>query len=131
VVVSLFEWAALGLFLFGIVIPVWLLTIVALRRTKQRNPRERLSFGNNRVMRYNQLMDYLHAACRRARGESQSAAAFVATVRELREYPEYRDLSVLFLEEITVKGTGKFDELAKTEIRQVEEYLLAIKEDAN
>ncbi|KPP88112.1 hypothetical protein SAMN04515621_2900 [Erythrobacter sp. HL-111] len=127
--VSHFEWAAIGLILFGMVLPFWTLTVIALRRASK-EPRRGEVPASERVLRYNAIMDYLHRACRKGPAEGQSGASFIAAVRELRNYPEHRDLTVLFLEEINVSGTGKFNELAKREIRAAEEYLLALKEDA-
>ena len=47
-----------------------------------------------------------------------------ATIRELENYPEYRTLSVLFLEEITITGTKKFDQVMRAELQSVEAALL-------
>jgi hypothetical protein len=129
VVVSHFEWAAIGLILFGMVLPFWTLTAVALRRTRREGRRPQVP-QTERVMRYNAIMDYLHRACRKGPAEGQSGASFIAALRELRNFPEHRDLTVLFLEEVNVSGPGKFNELAKREIRAAEEYLLGLKEDA-
>ena len=121
--VSAFEWAAVGLILFGMVIPFWLMTYLtakAISKTPDAGP--------HRILRYNSVMDYLHSALKKPKEESTCGASLVATIRELKKYPESRDLTILYLEEITVTGSGKFDDLARAEIRDVETYLLGLKD---
>ena len=80
-------------------------------------------------MRYNEVMDYLHSGLKRSKGDGLSGASLVATIRELENYPEHRDVTLLYLEEITITGSGKFDELAKNEIQKLETFLLGLKDD--
>ena len=123
---SPFEWIALGLILFGMVIPFWLLTVIA-GRTALRKDKE----GGNphRVMRYNEIMDYLHSAWKKSEAEGQNGASIIASIRELNNYPEHRDLTLLYLEEISVTGTSKFDDLVKIEIQNIEKYFLGLNDD--
>lgn len=86
--------------------------------------------GNpNRVLRYNELMDYLHLVGNKSTEGGQNGASLVASIRELKNYPEHRDLTILYLEEISVTGTSKFDNLAKIEIKNIETYFLGFKDD--
>jgi hypothetical protein len=124
VVVNGFEWAVLGLILFGMVMPFWLVTYFTVKLGSISR-----DAGPHHIMRYNEVMDYLHSGLKRPKGDGLSGASLVATIRELNNYPEHRDVTLLYLEEITITGSGKFDELAKSEIQKLETYLLGLKDD--
>ena len=47
----------------------------------------------------------------------------------LREYPQYRDATLLFLEEITITGSGKWDNFCETEMKTIETDLLGLNHD--
>lgn len=119
-----FAWIVLALILFGMVIPFWLMTYMTAKLAAKQST-DRIS--THRIMHYNKLMDYLHGSLKRSASDGQFGASLVASIRELKNFPEHRDLSVLFLEEINVTGTGKFDDLMKIEIRGVEDFLLGQK----
>ncbi|WP_221537709.1 hypothetical protein [Qipengyuania huizhouensis] len=123
-VVNGFEWIVLGLILFGMVIPFWLMTYLTAKISRTSR-----DAGPHRIMRYNEVMDYLHSGLKRSKIDGLSGASLVATIRELENYPEHRDVTLLYLEEITITGSGKFDELAKSEIQKLETYLLGLKDD--
>ena len=74
-------------------------------------------------------MDYLHDAFSKTNAESQNGASVVASIRESKKYPEHKDLTILYLEEVTVNGNGKFDKLTKAEIRDIEAKFLGLKDD--
>jgi hypothetical protein len=80
-------------------------------------------------MRYNEIMDYLHSAWKKSEAEGQNGASIIASIRELNNYPEHRDLTLLYLEEISVTGTSKFDDLVKIEIQNIEKYFLGLNDD--
>ena len=124
--VTAFEWIALGLILFGMVIPFWFMSVIA-GRTALRQAKE----GGNphQVMRYTELMDYLHSALKKSEAKAQSGASLVAAIRDLNNYPQHSDLTILFLEELSVTGTSKFDDLAKIEIKKIETKFLGFKND--
>lgn len=120
-----FEWAVIGLILFGMVVPFWAITIVTgILASKQKKAIK----SPDRLMRYLELLDYMHAAFKKSNAEGQNGASIVAAIRELRNFPEHRDLSILYLEEVTITGESKFDDLARTEINDVEAFLLACKD---
>jgi hypothetical protein len=125
-VVNAFGWTAVARILFGMVIPFWLMTYFAAKAARQQTKDRKTP---DRVLRYNELMDYLHAAWKKSSAEGQNGASIIASIRELKNYPEHRDLTILYLEEINVTGTSKFDDLAKVEIKDVETYLLGLKDE--
>ncbi|MEM8919547.1 MAG: hypothetical protein AAGE37_11885 [Pseudomonadota bacterium] len=123
----MFEWTVIGLIVFGMVIPFWLMTYFA---SKTAFFRMREGGKPDSTLRYNEVMDYLHSALKRSKSEaSPNGASIVATIRELKKYPEHRDLTLLYLEEITITGNSKFDELAKIEIKDIEKKFLGSKND--
>lgn len=125
-VVTAFAWVAISLILFGMVIPFWVMTVFTAKIAKRQLVEQT---SPQRVLCYNELMDYLHSAWKKSRAEGQNGASIVASIRELKNYPEHRDLTILYLEEITITGTSKFDDLAKAEIENVEAYLLGLNDD--
>ena len=54
------------------------------------------------------------------------APIIIAGIRELRKFPEYRDATILFLDEISVTGDSHFDRLMKKEITELENVLLEV-----
>lgn len=123
---NVFEWLALGLILFGMVIPFWIMTVLA-SKTAARQQKEGSS--SHRVLRYNEVMDYLHTTLKKSSDQGQNGASLVAAIRELKSYPEHKDLTILYLEEITITGTSKFDDLAKAEIDSIETQFLGLKDE--
>ena len=53
----------------------------------------------------------------------------VAYIRELREYPQYRDASLLFLEGITITGSARFDDVCRTELQAMETHFLGLENE--
>jgi hypothetical protein len=53
----------------------------------------------------------------------------VACIRELGFYPEYRDITVLLLNEVTVTGQNQYDRLMKVELQETEAFLLDAKDE--
>ncbi len=80
-----------------------------------------------RYFAYARLMNYLRTEIQD--GVDGFGPLWAATVRELRNYPEFADLTVLYLEEITVTGTNKFDRVMEQELRETETFLLGLKND--
>ena len=120
--VSAFEWGILAIVAVGFVAPAWLLAIgylIAARKAKPEEP-------NKRYFAYAELLKSLHAQMDVKTRTVHNGPLFAATVRELANYPEYRTLSVLFLEEITVTGTKKFDNVVRAELKAVEAELLEV-----
>ncbi len=118
--VTPFEWGILAIVAVGFVAPAWLVAfgyLIAARTTKPEEP-------NKRYFAYAELLKSLHAQMDVSTRTVRNGPLFAATVRELANYPEYRTLSVLFLEEITVTGTKKFDNVVRAELKAVEAELL-------
>ena len=57
------------------------------------------------------------------------APILIAGIRELRRFPEYRDATFLYLDEITVTGSSHFDQLLRTEITSLQNFLLEVTGD--
>jgi hypothetical protein len=57
------------------------------------------------------------------------APIIIAGIRELRKFPEYRDATILFLDEIAVTGDSHFDQLLKKEMTELENLLLEVSND--
>lgn len=80
---------------------------------------------SERYFAYAQIMNYLRDQFED--GVVGFGPLWVAAVRELRNYPEFADLTVLYFEEITVTGSDKFDRVLEQELRETESYLLGLK----
>lgn len=118
--VTPFEMGILAVATVGFVIPAWMVALGFVRRERQ----ERLPEPNKRYFAYAELLKSLHGQMDMKTQTVRNGPLFAATVRELANYPEYRSLSVLFLEEITVTGTKKFDNVVRAELKNVETELL-------
>ncbi len=115
-----FEWGILATVALGFVAPAWLVAISFVRRSRRPEAEE----PNKRYFAYAELLKSLHMQMDPKTRTVRNGPLFAATVRELANYPEYRTLSVLFLEEITVTGTKKFDNVVRAELKAVEAGLL-------
>jgi hypothetical protein len=125
-VVSTFETAIIALLAVGLVIPAWMVAFAFRDRAKAM----RMDEPNKRYFAYAALLQSLHTQLDPKSQTVRNGPLFAATVRELANYPEYRSFSVLFLEEITITGTRKFDNVVRAELKAVEAQLLDIKEPA-
>ena len=123
--VSAFEIGILAVAFAGLVIPAWVIAYAAL--TAARRPQ--VAEPNKRFFAYAELLKSLHGQLDFKTRTVVNGPLFAATVRELENYPEYRTLSVLFLEEINITGTKKFDQVMRAELQSVEAALLG-KEEA-
>ncbi|MEQ5788979.1 hypothetical protein J3454_13855 [Erythrobacter sp. NFXS35] len=124
-----FEWTTLGLILFGMVIPFWLMTALAGINYEQNRRRaakqdKRQSFVHEYVELSTKMNEMLTSG-----KENLPGPALAAYLRELKKYPEYKDMSILYLETVTVTGDGRFDEIARNELKATEEYLLGLDND--
>ncbi len=124
--VSPFEMAIIAVLALGFVVPAWLLAFSFRERAKALRVEE----PNKRYFAYAALLQSLHAQLDPKSQTVRNGPLFAATVRELANYPEYRSFSVLFLEEINITGTRKFDNVVRAELKAVEAQLLDIKEPA-
>lgn len=122
---STFEWTIALLAVVGFVLPVWVFLGVFLKRQDAKAP----GHPSIRYFAYTSLLSRIHGMLMKEKGKVQHGPIFAATIRELREYPEYRDISLLFLEEITITGSKKFDGVLKNELNAVEAELLEARSD--
>lgn len=106
-----------GFVAFGI--PAWIFALSVYRAGNKPRKEE----PSVRYFAYTQLLTYLHDVVRE--GEPGFGPMWMATVRELRNYPEYADVTILYLEEINITGSRKFDRIMKRELKETEAFLLA------
>ena len=118
--VTTFEWGILGVAVIGFALPAWLLALSVRRASQRQFPQD----INKRYFAYAELLKSLHAQMDLQTKTVRNGPLFAATVRELENYPEYRHISVLFLEEITITGSKKFDQVVRAELKAVEAKLL-------
>ena len=121
-----FEWGILVVLTVSFVVPAWIMAFALRDRAKSIREDE----PNKRYFAYASLLQSLHAQLDPNSKTVRNGPLFAATVRELANYPEYRSFSVLFLEEINITGTRKFDNVVRAELKAVEAQLLDIKEPA-
>lgn len=124
--VTPFETAIVAILALGFVIPAWVFAFAFRARAKAVPVEE----PNKRFFAYAALLQGLHNQLDPKTQNVRNGPLFAATVRELANYPEYRSFSVLFLEEITITGTRKFDNVVRAELKAVEAKLLEAKEPA-
>lgn len=117
-VVTAFEWALIVFLFAGLIVPAWL--SVSLLKAAIKRPRQEVPGA--RYFAYVRLLDSIHSGI--ATGTVDNGAIWAASIRELRNFPEYRDLSLLYLEEITITGSSKFDAIMKSELEVTEGLLL-------
>ncbi len=121
--VSLSESIILGLAIVGLGIPAWIFSIAVYHAAR----RPRIVEPGSRYFAYMRVMEFLYKEL--GTGKTECAPLWVATVRELRQFPEYADLSILYLEEVTVTGKQKFDRVMDEEIKETEAFLLESRND--
>jgi hypothetical protein len=124
-----FEWTVIGMILFGMVMPSWIMVIltgivIEQARRKAKTELARQSYVHEYAELCIKLNEMLKSADRTFNGP-----ALVVYLRELKKYPEYKDMSILFLESISITGDGRFDDIARNELKSTEVYLLGLKDD--
>ncbi|WP_162925173.1 hypothetical protein [Aurantiacibacter odishensis] len=119
-----FEWIALGLIIFGMVIPFWMLVIITIMAVEGNRKRDK-SGNTSYVHDYARLVKSMNEDLKSGDGKF-NGPAMIAYLRDLRDYPQYREPTLLFLEEISITGSGKFDEVCKAELKSLETYLLGL-----
>jgi hypothetical protein len=126
VVVSIFQ-AILVLAAFvGLGIPAWVFSLAVYHGAK----RPRSSEPSARFFAYSRLIESIHSQAR-FQGDMviENGALFAATIRELKNYPEFKDISLFYLEEIDITGSSKFDQIMKSELEAVEAHLLGLRDE--
>ena len=124
---STFQAIAIVAALLGLGVPAWLAALAFHRASN----RPRATDSSARFFAYARLLTLIHDQIVSGRTGPKSTdfvvehgALFTATIRELRGYPEFRDLTLLYLEEINVTGEKKFDHVMRNELKSVESDLL-------
>ena len=108
--------AIFGLALLSFGVPAWLFAIAALRVTSRP-----ISNSSDRCFNYlrvvDRILDELDA-------EKNRAFAIIIGVRELRSYPEYKDVTIALLSVIEITGKGHNEFMMIEEIKATESALL-------
>jgi hypothetical protein len=117
VVVSAFELSVIGLILVGMVIPIWVFLYLLFTGRE-------LAIRKQPGTRYRAYMAVLDRLVHEVNKEASNGPAVVASMRELREFPEYRDISVLLLNATNITGTTQYDRMLQVEVQQTEAFLL-------
>lgn len=115
---NFFEWAIVSLLFFGLVLPIWIFYLSAFLSRKMRNGKE----PSARYFAYAELLEYIHKEIRK--DVSGFGPLLISTIRELQKYPEYYDISLLYLEEIKITGSNKFDQMMENELKETQNLLL-------
>jgi len=125
-----FEWTTIGLIIFGMVIPFWLMTvfscIVLYQQQKLTKPPKREILVHDYAKLMKAFGDLLHQPDKNGKFNGPTMMVYL---RELKEYPQYRDTSLLFLEEISITGSKKFDDICKAELKSIEDHLLGLENE--
>jgi hypothetical protein len=122
VVVTIFEGSLLTLAFVGLGVPAWIFSVAVFQLVKKPGKGE----VGGRYFAYVRIMDRL---LDELNSETNRAPILVATIRELRRFPEYKDVSILFLEEVSVHGADKFDRVVEAELKVTEAALLGSNND--
>jgi len=121
-VVNTLEWSLIALVICGVIVPNAMIAYGVLRSA--RSEPQGASAPSQRYFAYAQLLKSLRGQMDFERRRVENGPLFIATLRELKEYPEYSALTLLFIEEISIQGGRKFDNVARTELQSVESALL-------
>ncbi len=116
---SAFESLLLVIALIGLGIPTWICAAIAISSKNQA-----VAVKDSSFVAYSALIDRILDEFEKDRGRGP---IMVAAVRELRSFPEYRDITVLLLNDVTVTGSSQYDRLMEVEIRETEAFLLEVK----
>ena len=122
-----FEWSALALITFGMVVPFWILAVLTIFIAED-GRRKRRAQKVTYVHDYVELMQGIAKILKSDDGRF-NGPSLVAYLRDFKEYPQYRDATLLFLEEINVTGSSKFDDMVRNELKLIEADLLGLKDE--
>ncbi len=128
--VSTFEALVLGLLFFGAIVPIWgLLGVLYVTERRRGRFLETARRGEDSITRLDAYTRIIHSILDEIKNTENRAPVLIACVRELSSFPEYRDLTVLLLDEISVTGSTHFDQLMKQEMTRLETSLLESKHE--
>ncbi|WP_379554454.1 hypothetical protein [Qipengyuania sp. DGS5-3] len=126
---TMFEWAAVALIVFGMVIPFWVMTLLTMIVLYQQRKIFKPPSRQIKVHDYTQLMvaidDLIHSDGK----ASFNGPALQTYLREMKHYPEYRETSLLYLEDLSISGAKKWSTICKAEQKAVEHYLLGLDDE--
>lgn len=118
---STIEGLVLGLLLLAVV-PNWVILILfyigRIRSLEQRQKNQ------HSIARFEAYIRIVNAILDELKQEQNRAPVIIAGLRELQVFTEYRDITVLLLDEISVTGHSHFDQLMKKELTSLETSLL-------
>ncbi|QIQ86889.1 hypothetical protein [Erythrobacter sp.] len=124
-----FEWTAIGLILFGMALPFWIMTLLTCIVLYQQQKITKPPSRPIKVHDYTKLMVAIDDLIHSKGTGSFNGPALQTYLREMKQYPEYKDTSLLYLEELSITGKSKWSEICRTEQKAVEEHLLGLKND--
>ena len=114
---SAFELSILALIFVGVVVPVWVFLFMVYTGRK-------VAIDKQPGTRYRAYMAVLDRLVHEVNKDASNGPAVVASMRELRTYPEYRDISVLLLNATNITGKTPYDRMLQVEVQQTEAFLL-------
>ena len=126
-----FEWTAIGLITVGMVIPFWImviLTIIVVEQGRRKDVAKRVTYVHEYAKLMKAMGDLLESSKSSSDGKF-NGPTMVVYLREFKEYPQYRDATLLFLESLTITGSARFDDICKVELKNVEAHLLGLKDE--
>ena len=115
--VSTFELSIIALVFAGVVVPVWVFLYLLYTARK-------VAIEKQPGTRYRAYMAVLDRLVHEVNKEASNGPAVVASMRELRTFPEYRDISVLLLNATNITGKTPYDRMLQVEVQQTEAFLL-------
>ncbi len=123
---STFDGILLLVAFIGLGIPAWIFSLAVYYAAK----RPRTSQPSARFFAYSRLIESIHSQAK-FEGDMviENGALFAVTIRELKNYPEFKDISLFYLEEINITGSSKFDRIMKSELDVVEAHLLGLRDE--
>ena len=127
--VTPFEWSIVGLIALGVVVPLWVVLIGAFVRARRERARVKQLGNPGPVKGYAELMREFEILFRSGEDAKMRGLTLQACIRELKQFPQYRDMSIRLLENLNINGSGDMVDALKNEIKQAENQLLGVDED--
>ena len=115
---STFEGVLAALAFLGIGVPAWIFSLAIYHLAK----RPRKSDPGARFSAYVAIVDRLFEEMDK---EHNRAAIILVCFRELREFPEFRDITIAMLGIINVTGKSFNDRMLIDELKATEDFLLS------
>ena len=120
--VTTFETLLVALLSLGLIVSFWGMKALLSQLRKQPAALDRISS----FLAYTQTVDRIWDEINK---EVNLAPIVVAGIRNLRMFPEYREATILLVDQIHVTGDSHFDQLLKRELTELENHLLKVAND--